>query len=182
MEPAPNQASPNTSERSNQPVSVHKLDLEGQETWQYQGILIERSAHHVLLEAFFDRDDTPLHGMTLRRGDRFLETYYDDRWYNIFEIHAGEDDRLKGWYCNIGFPAEFKGYDVSYRDLALDLLVFPDGRQCVLDEDEFALLPIEQDVQKKARLALDELKHIFSNQKLTEVPDQDEEASVDWRL
>ena len=42
---------------------------------------------------------------TLRRGDRFIETYYTDRWYNIFEIHAREDDRLKGWYCNIAKPA-----------------------------------------------------------------------------
>ncbi len=31
---------------------------------------------------------------------------------------------------------------LSYVDLALDLLVFPDGRQFVLDEDEFLKLDL----------------------------------------
>ena len=30
--------------------------------------------------------------MILAKGDRFVETYYTNRWYNTFEIHAREDD------------------------------------------------------------------------------------------
>jgi uncharacterized protein len=100
--------------------------------------------------------------MPLRRGDRFVETYFTERWYNIYEIHAREDDSLRGWYCNIGKPALLDGDCLSYVDLALDLLVFPDGRQVVLDEDEFLELDLPATDRQHALAALDELKHLFN--------------------
>ena len=36
-----------------------------------------------------------------------MECFYNDRWYNILEIHDRDDDRLKAWYCNVTLPAEF---------------------------------------------------------------------------
>jgi predicted RNA-binding protein associated with RNAse of E/G family len=102
--------------------------------------------------------------MLFRKNDRFVEMYYSDRWYNIFEIHDREDDHLKGWYCNIGYPAEIEKQHVSYRDLALDLLVFPDGRQLVLDEDEFESLGLEPEVSQQAWHALEELQDQFKKQ------------------
>lgn len=99
--------------------------------------------------------------MPLSAGDRFVETYYTNRWYNMFEIHAREDDHLRGWYCNISHPAEIDGNTLSYIDLALDLLVFPDGRQVVLDEDEFADLEISPKIRGQARQALTELQAMF---------------------
>jgi hypothetical protein len=98
--------------------------------------------------------------MPLRRGDRFLETYFTDRWYNIYEIHAREDDSLRGWYCNVGKPALLDGDCLSYVDLALDLLVFPDGRQVVLDEDEFLSLELSIADRRQALAALEELKNL----------------------
>ena len=88
-----------------------------------------------------------LHFVVLERGDRWTETFYSDRWYNIFEIRAS-DGRLKGWYCNIARPARITSDEVSAEDLALDLWVEPDGSQQVLDEDEFEALglpPVERD-------------------------------------
>jgi predicted RNA-binding protein associated with RNAse of E/G family len=144
-------------------ITVLKLDPQGRETWRYHAQVIQSLPDRVVLEAHFDREDRQFHGMPLRRGDRFLETYFTDRWYNIYEIHAREDDTLRGWYCNVGKPALLDGDCLSYVDLALDLLVFPDGRQVVLDEDEF----ISQDLSAADRLqalaALEELKRIFSN-------------------
>ncbi len=142
-------------------VWVSKRDVHGREVWRYPARLLERTPRRVLLEAFFDRQETSLHGMTLCPGDRFLETFYSDRWYNIFEIHAREDGRLRGWYCNVGFPARLGQRVVSYRDLVLDLLVFPDGRQVVLDEDEFAALPLDPQTRKQARQALAALQRLF---------------------
>jgi predicted RNA-binding protein associated with RNAse of E/G family len=142
-------------------ITVSKRNEKGEETWRYQGKLLERGENHILLEAYFDRADTKIAGMLLARGDRFVETYYTDRWYNIFEIHNREDDQLRGWYCNIGCPAEIDGNILSYIDLALDLLVFPDGRQIVLDEDDFAELDISTDIRIKARMALAELQEKF---------------------
>ena len=51
---------------------------------------------------------------------------------------------------------------LSYVDLALDLLVFPDGSQLVLDEDEFAALNLSPSEQAAARQALAELQSSFS--------------------
>ncbi len=83
-------------------------------------------------------------GTIIRTGDRFIETYFTERWYNVFEIHDREDDRLKGWYCNIGRPAVMESENtISYVDLALDLWVAPDGSQTVLDEDEFDALDLD---------------------------------------
>jgi len=52
---------------------------------------------------------------------------------------------------------------LSYTDLALDLLIYPDGRQLVLDEDEFLLLPLTPQVQVQALLALEALQQVFRN-------------------
>jgi hypothetical protein len=45
--------------------------------------------------------------------------------------------------------------------LALDLLVFPDGRQIVLDEDEFNALPLSEAERQSALAALAELQALF---------------------
>jgi protein associated with RNAse G/E len=139
-----------------------KLDPAGQETWRYTGRLLERHANRIVLEAEFNREDVTVDEITLRRGDRFIETFYTDRWYNVFAIHDRQDGRLKCWYCNIGHPAVIGDGRVSYIDLALDLLVYPDGRQLVLDEDEFTALALPPDVQRQARLALQELQASFT--------------------
>ena len=143
-------------------VVVIKRNIDGQETWRYDGRILERGQNWLLLEAFFNRQDTPFHGIVLARGDRFLETYYSDRWYNIFEIHDRLSGDLKGWYCNVTKPALFEDTQVSYIDLALDLLVFPDQTQLVLDEDEFAQLPIDESTRQKALAALQELQTLFA--------------------
>ena len=143
-------------------IDVVKLNVAGEETWRYRGHLLERNSNRIVLEAFFDRQDMDLQGMLLGRGDRFVETYYSDRWYNIFEIHSREDDQLRGWYCNVTQPAAFGDSSISYVDLALDLLVFPNGRQLILDEDEFQTLDISTVERRKARQAMEELQNKFS--------------------
>lgn len=135
-------------------ILVRKLDIHRQETWRYTGKTLQRRPDSIILEAFFNRDDLPFHGILLGRGDRFVEKFYADRWYNIFEIHDRADDRLKGWYCNICLPAELGEGQVAYVDLALDLLVYPDRSQIVLDEDEFADLVLDTDTRQQALAAL----------------------------
>ncbi len=142
-------------------IDVIKRNVQGQETWRYRGRVLEKTANRLRLEAFFNRADTPFHGMLLANGDRFIETYYTDRWYNVYEIHDRLTDELKGWYCNVTEPAVFDADSVSYVDLALDLLVYPDKRMLVLDEDEFADLPLDEATRRRARAALEELKRLF---------------------
>ena len=142
-------------------VLVLKLDPQGAEMWRYEGDVLERTPDSLTLEALFDRDDRPFMETTLKRGDRFVETYYSARWYNIFEIYDRDDGALKGWYCNITQPAAWTDGRVEYVDLFLDLWVSADGTQTVLDEDEFAAADLPEDVRQSARQGLAELQDWF---------------------
>jgi predicted RNA-binding protein associated with RNAse of E/G family len=144
-------------------VIIIKLNPQREEVWRYSGEILKRSGESVLVEAYFNRPDKPFHGIVMREGDRFIEKYYLTRWYNIFEIHDRDDGHIKAWYCNVSEPAQFEENQISYIDLALDLLVFPDGRQLVLDEEEFDRLCISDEVREKATAALEELRNQFSN-------------------
>ena len=145
-------------------IMVYKRNLAGHASWQYQGKVLRREAHSMVIEAFFDREDMPFQGITLKRGDRFVESYFDDRWYNIFEIFDRDDGRFKGWYCNIARPAELGRESISYTDLGLDLWVTPDGQQTVLDEDEFSALDLDPVTREQALAALEKLRGEFPSQ------------------
>ncbi|MDH5506451.1 MAG: DUF402 domain-containing protein [Anaerolineae bacterium] len=147
-----------------QPIIIIKCDPQGQALWQYSGTLTEKKDGYIVVEARFNRPDVLFHGILLAEGDRFIETYFADRWFNIQEIHDKHTDALKGWYCNIAYPAEIAAGRISYRDLAIDLLVYPDGRQLVLDEDEFAALDVADEIRAQAEAALQELKERFHQQ------------------
>ncbi len=141
-------------------MTVHKLNSKREETWRYTGQELRRTEKGLLIEAYFNRDDTPFHNLILKRNDRFVEAYFFDRWYNIFEMYDRDDGSLKGWYCNVTTPAELHESDIRYVDLALDLLVYPDGRQLTLDEDEFEAEQLDQETQARARQALEALKSL----------------------
>ncbi len=146
-------------------VLVLKLNPQGEVMWRSEGDVLERAPDSLTLEAFFDRDDRPFMDTTLKRGDRFVETYYSARWYNIFEIYDRDDGVLKGWYCNVTQPAAWGDGHVEYVDLFLDLWVSADGTQTVLDEDEFAAADLPEDLRQSARRGLAELQDWFRNQK-----------------
>ena len=118
-------------------IKIQKKNPTGEVTYKYEGDLIARDENSITLEALFDRADMPFQDVVFKTGDRFVEYYYADRWYNIFAIHDRDDGKVKGWYCNVGMPAVIEDDVVSYVDLALDLWVSVDGQQTVLDEDEF---------------------------------------------
>jgi protein associated with RNAse G/E len=144
-------------------VRVRKMNQAGEVTWQYEGRILRQEPNAVVLEAFFNRADLPFLDVVFKENDRFVETFYADRWYNIFEIHDRDDGKLKGWYCNVGRPAVLVNATVSYVDLALDLWVSADGRQTVLDQDEFEALELSPDERRNALLALRELQQLFES-------------------
>jgi len=144
-------------------IRVLKLNLAGEVTWQYDGRVLRREQHAVVLEAYFNRPDLPFREVVFKENDRFVETFYMDRWYNIFEVHDRDDEQIKGWYCNVGRPATLEEGSVSYVDLALDLWVSIDGKQVVLDRDEFEALRLEGPEREQALNALRELQEMFES-------------------
>jgi predicted RNA-binding protein associated with RNAse of E/G family len=144
-------------------VTVHKLNENGKEVWRYSGEVLERSDNSVTLQAQFDHDDLDFHRLQIRHGDRFIETFYSDRWYNIFAIYDVDDNHHKGWYCNIARPARLEAEDIFADDLALDLIVTPEGESLVLDEDEFAALEISPEEHQRALETLAELITMAAN-------------------
>ena len=146
-------------------IKVQKKNSAGGVTYEYEGILLDRNENSITLEAFFDRADMPFQDVVFKTGDRFVEYYYSDRWYNIFEVHDRDDGQVKGWYCNIGEPAVIEDEVVSYVDLALDLWVSVDGEQTVLDEDEFENMGLDEERKSKALNGLRELQSNFKNKK-----------------
>jgi hypothetical protein len=145
-------------------ITVRKRDPHGQVTWEYQGQLLEQDVDFIRLEARFNRADMPFQGILLKQGDRFLETFYTARWYNLFEIHDRDTDVLKGWYCNIGRPAVWDAPAViSYIDLFLDLWVTPSGVQSVLDEDEFNAAGLDAPTREQALRSLSQLQALFAS-------------------
>ncbi len=144
-----------------QQILVRKLKPNHEETRRYWAKVLAVYTDGVLLEAFFDVEDRHLKGMELDKGDRFIERYYSNRWYNIYEIYKDGEKELKGWYCDIAEPAVFKEKEISFVDLALDMLVLASGTLSVLDWDEFDHLRLNKDQKDKAVAALDELKDLF---------------------
>jgi uncharacterized protein len=147
-------------------ISVIKRNPAGKVVIQYSAQVLRRGPNFVVLEARFNRADTPILDAIIKSNDRFVEVYYTDRWYNIFAVHDRADDRIKGWYCNVGCPSVFESPTrISYIDLALDLWVSPNGTRTVLDEDEFAALDLDAETRQQARAALNELQQLFADHK-----------------
>ncbi|MDX1687990.1 MAG: DUF402 domain-containing protein [Candidatus Promineifilaceae bacterium] len=147
-------------------VTVYKLDEHGREVWHYPATVLAREPDKIRLQSFFDRDDVDLGYATLARGDRFVETFYGDRWYNVFAIYDGNDDVLKGWYCNVCRPAEITRDAVRCEDLALDVWVSPQGRTAVMDEEEFASLDIPPNDRRRSLEALETLLQLAETGRL----------------
>ncbi|HEY4722902.1 MAG TPA: DUF402 domain-containing protein [Anaerolineae bacterium] len=138
-------------------IVVKKLNQAHELMWSYTGRVIEQSPTRIKLEARFNRETTDFGYAVFEKNDRFVEWFFADRWYNIFEIHSVQDDHLKGWYCNIVQPALFQEGEIAQVDLALDVWIAPNGSARLLDEDEFAALMLDAQTHAHARQAVTEL-------------------------
>ncbi|MBL8046347.1 MAG: DUF402 domain-containing protein, partial [Anaerolineales bacterium] len=126
-------------------IVIRKLNLAGEETYRWSGRVLVRTETAVTVEAIFTRAARlELGYTTLEHGDHFIEHFFTDRWYNVYEIYAVGTGALRGWYCNITRPAQISEAELVQVDLALDVWVNVDGTSLVLDEEEFAALPLSE--------------------------------------
>lgn len=74
--------------------------------------------------------------LVLPAGAVTIGHFWADRPYTAYHFLAGE--LTLAVYCSIVESVEVGPELIAYRDLAVDLLIRPDGSATVLDEDELA--------------------------------------------
>jgi len=144
--------------RPGEQVIIRKYDPRGREMRDWPARVRRVGPSWIEVEATFDASAGDLHGLSFRQGDRFIETYFNDRWYNVFAVYDGNTSALKGWYCNLSRPAHWEDGEVHWVDLALDLVVLPDRSATVADEDEFAALSLSEEDRRLVRSAIEDLR------------------------
>jgi protein associated with RNAse G/E len=143
-------------------IKVSKLNTLGETKIQYQGEVIEHLVHGVIIQAYWRQPAKDLGYTRFEPGDRFVEYYFTDRWYNIFDISTPSSER-KGWYCNIAQPAIIYNEAIEQVDLLLDVWVDPEGTPLILDEDEFEADTTLNDEQRRgARQGLHDLLQLIA--------------------
>ena len=141
------------------PIHVRKLRPDGSQAFAWDGIVLRCDEIGIVLRAKFNVDLVDLGFTTFRRGDEFVEFYYWDRCFNVFQI-SSPDGTLKGWYANVGLPAELNAAsrELRYVDLELDVWTHPNGEFLILDQDEFDMVLTEHielaDAAERGRAAL----------------------------
>ena len=145
-------------------ITIRKLDHSGEEKATYSGSVLWRREHELAVSTAWERPPLDTGYVFLDLDDRWTEHFYDNHWYNIFEIRT-VTGALRGWYCNVTRPVRIDADTVDWEDLALDLWVDPDGTMRVLDKDEFEDLPISQREREHSRAALAELKMLVEERR-----------------
>ena len=150
-------------------MKVLKKNISGEVTWQYEGVVLHAEENAVTLEALFNRDDMPFMDVVFKRNDRFVETFYSDRWYNIFEIYDRDDGNFKGWYCNISRPAVIENDSVSWILFSLvgfaNILAAQEKRQTALQILGLCMHHPEtnSDTHRDIQLVIEDLRKIRSD-------------------
>ncbi len=140
-------------------IHVRKLRPDGSEVFAWDGEVLRCDEVGIVLRAEFNVDVVELGYTAFRRGDVFIEFYYWERPYNVFQISSA-DGVLQGWYANVGLPAvlDSEKSELRYVDLELDVWARLDGGYLVLDEDDLATLlakrPELTDVAERGRAEL----------------------------
>ena len=143
-------------------ITVSKLNSLGETKIQYQGEIVERLSNGVVIQAYWKHPTKDLGYTRFEPGDRFIEYYYSNRWFNIFDI-SSIDGKRKGWYCNVAEPALIHDNHIEQVDLLLDVWVDPRGRHLLLDEDEFeADTTLNQKQRRGAQQGLRDLLQLIA--------------------
>ena len=79
--------------------------------------------------------DHQLEDLLLRKGTLSLGYFWEDRPYNAYHW-VGDNQQTLALYFNICDSTHISPEQVAWRDLTVDVLITPDQRCRVLDEDE----------------------------------------------
>lgn len=138
-----------------QPITERKTRLDGtHEDFTCERLLLEPGKRAVL-RYVLDREWRIAGGeLVLPTGTVTVSHYWTDRPYNVY--HWVGPAGTIAYYCNVVASTEIRDDLVAYTDLAVDVLIRPDGRTLVLDEEELPadLAPARRGVVARALEAL----------------------------
>jgi protein associated with RNAse G/E len=145
---------------SQSPVTVNsrKYDLTISRSWNCE--LVRQEENLLVLKGVFDTEVRHPELGLISAGTTSHEFFWFDRWFNIFQFFE-PDGSLRNYYGNVCMPPTFDGRVLDYVDLDIDVVVWPDRRHQILDEDEFAvnaeIWKYPEHVRQAAKHALKEL-------------------------
>ena len=114
-------------------ITEVKTTLAG-ERHEFECELLQRGAGEAVVVYRMPRDRR-LEGILLRKGTLSLGYFWEDRPYNAYHWIDARQDTV-ALYFNICDRTRIGARTIEWRDLAVDILISPDGRCRVLDEDE----------------------------------------------
>ena len=124
-------------------LMVVKLAPDGSEVTRYPGVVLASPAPAPWLgvAAQWVNRRVDLDGLAFIPGDTLHEYFSPNDRFNVFAVFA-PTGRWRGWYANVTYPARLNAATdpptLSWHDLYVDVVVLPDGRVVIRDEDELA--------------------------------------------
>ena len=101
-------------------INSRKFDGSIRRSWECELLSIDGS-QLVFGGEFLEDIDHPELGL-IRRGTISRESYWTDRWYNVFQFQEA-DGNLRNYYCNINMPPVLSERVLDYVDLDIDVVV-----------------------------------------------------------
>ncbi len=101
---------------------------------EFASAVLDQSAE-TLVSLYVVPGEGRLGGVALERGTRCLGYFWTNRHYNVYHAvdHRGQ---TLVFYINISDHTVITPAAIAWRDLEVDVVITPDGRCEVLDEDE----------------------------------------------
>lgn len=111
-----------------------KRTLSGTEKRFECAVLLRNDTHVVVL--FVAPAAMHVHGIDLPAGTITFGHFWTDRPYNVYHWLDRTSGATIGYYVNLSDGTRVAEGLLEWRDLAIDVLLLPNGRMTILDEDE----------------------------------------------
>lgn len=150
-------------------ITINALKYDGSLRRSWTAGVVSQTEDLTIVVGRFEFDVVHSDLGMIKQGTVSFEHFWRDRWYNVFRFHE-PDGNLRNYYCNIAMPPVFTDDCLSFVDLDIDVVVWPDGRVEVLDRDDFEENSVKfgypAEVMSKAEAAIAELLNLIDQDRL----------------